>query len=72
MMLSGAVDLAKPFLHRSAVADEKMSAPNLPYREARTFSRADRVQMESSERVKMLEKQSSRAGCVNPCERNML
>jgi hypothetical protein len=34
--------------------------------------RADRVQMESSERVKMLEKQSSRAGCVNPCERNHL
>ncbi|MFO0402262.1 MAG: hypothetical protein ACK52P_11220, partial [Alphaproteobacteria bacterium] len=34
--------------------------------------RADRVQMESSERVKMLEKHSSGAGCVNPCERNML
>jgi len=28
--------------------------------------------MESSERVKMLEKQRCRAGCVNPCERNPL
>jgi hypothetical protein len=28
---------------------------------------ADRVQMESSERVKMLEKQRTRAGCVQPC-----
>jgi len=28
--------------------------------------------MESSERVKMLEKQRCRAGCVNPCERNTL
>jgi len=28
--------------------------------------------MESSGRVKMLEKQQHRAGCVNPCERNML
>jgi putative transport protein len=38
----------------------------------RSAFRADRVQMESSERVKMLEKQSSRAGCVNLCERNTL
>ena len=35
-------------------------------------SRADDVQMESSERVKMLEKQRYRAGCVNPCEHNTL
>ena len=28
--------------------------------------------MESSERVKMLEKQQCRACCVNPCERNTL
>jgi hypothetical protein len=34
--------------------------------------RADHVQMESSEGVKMLEKQRCRAGCVNPCERNTL
>jgi hypothetical protein len=36
------------------------------------LSRADHVQMESSERVKMLEKQQCRVGCVNPCERNTL
>jgi hypothetical protein len=35
-------------------------------------ARADHVQLESSERVKMLEKQRCRAGCVNPCERNTL
>jgi hypothetical protein len=34
--------------------------------------RADRVQMESSGRVKMLEKQRFGASCVNPCERNTL
>jgi hypothetical protein len=34
--------------------------------------RADRVQMESSGRVKMLEKQRFGASCVNSCERNTL
>ena len=36
------------------------------------YARADRVQMEPFERVKMLEKQRHKAGCVNPCERNTL
>jgi hypothetical protein len=33
---------------------------------------AERVQMEESERVKMLEKQQYRAGCGNPAEGNRL
>ena len=37
-----------------------------------TQLRANDVQMESSERVKMLEKQRGRACCVNPRERSML
>jgi hypothetical protein len=34
--------------------------------------RADPVQMDSSERVKMFQKQGYRPGCVNPWERNRL
>jgi hypothetical protein len=41
-------------------------------RQDKAWLRADRVQMESSGRVKMLAKQQHRAGCVNPGERKML
>jgi len=34
--------------------------------------RADRDQMESADRVKMLAKQTHRADCVSPCKRNSL
>jgi hypothetical protein len=55
----------------------ELESENNPIREFRfneqaAGSRADRVQMESSERAKMLEKQRRRAGCINPCERNTL
>ena len=55
----------------------ELQSENNPIRESRfneqaAGSRADHVQMESSERAKMLEKQRRRAGCINPCERNTL
>ena len=52
---------------------EKRLRPEQPLRIIRDLvNRADHVQMESSERVRMLEKQICRTSCVNSCERNML
>ena len=59
-----------------ARAEKKEARQNvLPFvfqPESRVVVRADRVQMESSERVKMLGKQKPRACCVNACERSAL
>lgn len=52
---------------------EKRLRPEQPLRVIRGLvNRADHVQRESSERVRMLEKQICRTSCVNSCERNML
>ena len=52
---------------------EKRLRPEQPLRVIRDLvNRADHGQMESSERERMLEKQTCRTSCVNSCERNML
>jgi hypothetical protein len=52
---------------------EKRLRPEQPLRVIRSLvNSADHGQMESSERVRMLEKQICRTSCVNSCERNML
>jgi hypothetical protein len=57
----------------SCIDLEKRLRPQQPLRVIRGLvNRADHGQMESSERVRMLEKQICRTSCVNSCERNML
>jgi hypothetical protein len=52
---------------------ENRLRPEQPLRVIRGLvNRADHGRMESSERVRMLEKQICRTSCVNSCERNML
>jgi hypothetical protein len=68
-------ETAKVSLPRCAFSTEYKNVESWIEKSGYAFqrpARADRVQMETSERVKMLEKQQHRAGCVNPCERNML
>jgi hypothetical protein len=56
----------------SCIDLEKRLRPQQPLRVIRGLvNRADHGQMESSERVRMLEKQICRTSCVNSCERNM-
>ncbi len=57
----------------SCIDLEKRLRPEQPLRVIRGLvNRADHVQRESSERVRMLEKQICRTICVSSCERNML
>jgi hypothetical protein len=51
---------------------EKRLCPEQPLRVIRGLvNRADHVQMESSERVRIVEKQICRTSCVSSCECNM-
>lgn len=57
----------------SSIDLEKRLRAEQPLRVIRDLvNRADHGQMESSERVRMLEKQTCRTSCVNSCERDML